>query len=81
MTSVSVAEAKAHLSELIARVEAGETVSITRRGRPVARLVADMAPKQPIDLAAMKRVAALSERYEDPEGLSCVERLRREDQL
>ena len=33
---VSVAEAKARLSEILRRVEAGERVTITRRGKPVA---------------------------------------------
>lgn len=32
-------EAKTHLSELLAKVEAGEQVTITKHGRPVARLV------------------------------------------
>lgn len=36
--TVSVAEAKAHFSELIAAAEAGETVVITRRGEPVVEL-------------------------------------------
>jgi prevent-host-death family protein len=36
---VSVYEAKTHLSKLIARVEQGGDVVITRSGRPVARLV------------------------------------------
>ncbi len=36
--SVSVAEAKSHLSEILDRVEAGEEVVITRRGKAVARL-------------------------------------------
>ena len=35
---VSVAEAKAKLSELLKRVEAGEKVTITRRGKSVAVL-------------------------------------------
>lgn len=39
MKIVAVYEAKNRLSELLAAVEGGETVSITRRGRPVARLV------------------------------------------
>lgn len=39
MISVPLAQAKNQLSELITRVEAGETVSVTRRGRPVAHLV------------------------------------------
>ncbi|MBJ7329759.1 MAG: type II toxin-antitoxin system Phd/YefM family antitoxin [Solirubrobacteraceae bacterium] len=38
--SVGVHEAKTHLSVLIERVEAGEEVVITRRGAPVAKLVA-----------------------------------------
>ena len=37
--SVGVHEAKTHLSRLLAAVEAGEEVEITRRGVPVARLV------------------------------------------
>lgn len=37
-SSVSVAEAKSHLSEILDRVEAGEEVVITRRGKAVARL-------------------------------------------
>ena len=40
MTNISVTEAKNRLSELIARVEAGAEITVTRRGKPVARLVA-----------------------------------------
>jgi prevent-host-death family protein len=36
---VGAFEAKTHLSELLAAVEGGERVTITRRGKPVARLV------------------------------------------
>jgi len=32
-------EAKTKLAELLDKVEAGETVTITRRGKPVAKLV------------------------------------------
>ena len=35
---VDVAEAEAHLSELLARVEVGEVITLTRAGRPVATL-------------------------------------------
>ena len=37
--NVTVHEAKTHLSRLLARVEAGEDVIISREGTPVARLV------------------------------------------
>lgn len=40
MTEVPVYEAKTRLSELLARVQQGEAVTITRHGRPMARLVA-----------------------------------------
>ncbi|WP_295435053.1 type II toxin-antitoxin system Phd/YefM family antitoxin [uncultured Thiodictyon sp.] len=39
MKVATVANAKSHLSSLLADVEAGEEVVITRRGRPIARLV------------------------------------------
>lgn len=38
MTTCTVAQAKAHLSDLLVRVEKGEELVITRRGRPVASL-------------------------------------------
>jgi prevent-host-death family protein len=39
MATVGAYEAKTHLAELLDRVERGDTVVITRHGRPVARLV------------------------------------------
>jgi prevent-host-death family protein len=39
MTTVGSFEAKTKLAELLDKVEAGETVTITRRGKPVAKLV------------------------------------------
>ncbi len=39
MTSVGAHQAKTHLSRLLDRVERGETLTITRQGRPVAHLV------------------------------------------
>ncbi len=41
--TVKIAEMKAHLSELVARAEAGEEIVISRGNRPVARL----APLEP----------------------------------
>ena len=39
MTTASISEAKAKLSALLDRVKAGEDVTITDRGVPVARIV------------------------------------------
>lgn len=40
MTTMNVQDAKAHLSDLVARAEKGEDVVIARAGRPAVRLVA-----------------------------------------
>lgn len=39
MTTAGIGELKARLSAYVARVRAGEEVTITDRGRPVARIV------------------------------------------
>ena len=46
--TIGLFEAKTHLSELVARAEAGEEVIITRHNRPVARIV-PMAPEPSFD--------------------------------
>jgi prevent-host-death family protein len=51
MRRVQVVEAKARFSALLAEVESGETVVITRHGKVVARLVPD-APRMASDLFA-----------------------------
>lgn len=39
MATVNIHEAKTHLSRLLERVEAGESITIARAGKPVADLV------------------------------------------
>jgi prevent-host-death family protein len=56
--NVSLADAKARLSELISRAEAGEDVCITRRGKPVARLTRIVPPRKPIDVEALRKLIA-----------------------
>lgn len=46
MRTFSLAEAKAQLSQLVELVEAGEEVTITRRGKPVVRLVPSSPARQ-----------------------------------
>lgn len=52
--TVSLAEAKAHLSELTERVATGEEVVITKHGKPVSRLSRPDRPRRPVDLQAMR---------------------------
>lgn len=56
MDTVSLAEAKARLSELVARAAEGETVQITRRGKPIAQITPIRAPRKPIDIALLRAV-------------------------
>ena len=58
MASINVADAKARFSELVDRVAAGETVTITKRGKPVATLSAVEAPRKPVDLEALRALRA-----------------------
>jgi prevent-host-death family protein len=58
---VNIYDAKTQLSKLIARVEAGEQITISRNGKPAARLVpVDLStePRMPGALAGQIRIAA-----------------------
>ena len=46
MRIITLANAKAHLSTVLDDVAAGQQVVVTRRGRPVARIVAEPAPRK-----------------------------------
>ena len=58
MASIALAEAKARFSALVERVEAGETVEITKRGRTVAKIVPTQPPREPFDWAALDALHA-----------------------
>ncbi|MER8544977.1 MULTISPECIES: type II toxin-antitoxin system prevent-host-death family antitoxin [unclassified Mesorhizobium] len=58
MDAVNLADAKAHLSELVDRVEAGDSIDITRRGKPVARLTAVARPRKRIDAVLLQSLTA-----------------------
>jgi prevent-host-death family protein len=65
MRSISLADAKAHLSELVEEAAAGETICITRRGKPIAQLVAITRPRKRVDTAALR---ALTQRMTPQQG-------------
>ncbi|WP_428483468.1 type II toxin-antitoxin system Phd/YefM family antitoxin [Rhodopila sp.] len=56
MDDVNLADAKAHLSELVARAEAGDLIQISRRGKPVVQLSTLARPRQPIALSVLRAV-------------------------
>jgi prevent-host-death family protein len=78
MADVTVADAKAHLSELVYRVEAGEEVRITRRGKPVAQLKPIEDERPAIDVAALRAVTETLEFQAESAG-DFVRRMRDED--
>ena len=61
MQTVSLADAKAHLSHLIELVEAGEEIIITKRGKAVARIVANIPPAQQLPALAELRARQTSQ--------------------
>ena len=63
--TVGAYEAKTHLSELLEKVEAGEEITITKHGAPVAKLV-------PVkkEASAEERVAAIERIRKLASGLS-----------
>lgn len=66
MASVSVHEAKTHLSRLIAEVEAGGEVVITRNNKPVVRLVRAGPAKKKRLLGAFKGQFSFDDSFFDP---------------
>ena len=63
--TVGAYEAKTHLSKLLEKVEAGEEITITKHGAPVAKLV-------PVkkEVSAEQRVAAIERIQKLATGLS-----------
>jgi prevent-host-death family protein len=59
MNAINVADAKAHLSALIDRVEAGDSIDITRRGKPVARLTTVARLRKPIDAGMLEALTSV----------------------
>lgn len=62
MREVAASDAKAHLAQLLSDVEGGETIVITRHGRPVARLVPEADGRQAEIDRAIAGIRALRRR-------------------
>ncbi len=72
MESIGAFEAKTHLPKLLDRVARGESVTITRHGKPVAALV----PAETDRTRAREAVARISERRRHIMGVPLVELLK-----
>lgn len=58
MSTVNLADAKAHLSALVDRVAEGDTITIMRRGKAVARLSPASTMLRPVDPGALHAATA-----------------------
>ncbi len=60
MERINLADAKARLSEIVDRVEAGESIEIVRRGKPAARLVPPEKKREwePVDTDMLRALHA-----------------------
>ena len=75
MRIVNLADAKAHPSKLVERAAAGDTVRITRRGKPVAQITAVKMPRKRIDLTALRALTDTMPRQRE-RARDLVRRLR-----
>ncbi len=66
MVTVNPARAKARLSELPDKVETGQEVAITRRGKAVAHLSAAAGPKKPLPLGELAAFRSTMPRLRRP---------------
>jgi len=78
MPNVNLADAKADLSKLVDRAAAGDTVRITRRGKPVAQITAVQTPRRPIDLSALRAMTDMMPLQRES-ARDLLRRLRDED--
>ncbi|HEY6470229.1 MAG TPA: type II toxin-antitoxin system Phd/YefM family antitoxin [Candidatus Dormibacteraeota bacterium] len=66
MEVVNVHAAKTHLSQLLARVEAGEEVVLARAGQPIARLVPFVASGTPRRFGGWKGRVSIAKDFDAP---------------
>jgi prevent-host-death family protein len=81
---VSVTDAKAQLTDLVRRAEAGEEVVLTRRGQPVARIAPVAQPRRREGLKAFLdalAVRAAAEALPGPDAARSADFLYDEDGL
>jgi prevent-host-death family protein len=66
MKQVNIRQAQTQLSKLLKRVAAGEEISITKRGVPVARLVPVRADNRKLSLGAYGDTIKIADDFDGP---------------
>ena len=70
---VGIYEAKSRLSQLVEKAEAGEEVVLTRRGRPVAKIVTVAPERKRARARLLREIRELARRVKIPKGISVSE--------
>lgn len=68
MDTINLTQAKARLSELLDKVEAGQEIVITRRGKAVAHLSPATGPRKPLPIGELAAFRASMPRLRRPAG-------------
>jgi prevent-host-death family protein len=67
MSEVNITDAKTHFSRLLAKVEAGEEVIISRRGERIVKMVAiEKLPKTNRVLGQFRGEIVIADDFDDP---------------
>ena len=69
MRDIQASEAKTHLPQLLDAVERGETLRITRHGRPIARIVPEANRRQEEVDRAIDSIKALRKHTAKPNAM------------
>lgn len=78
MREIQASEAKTHLPRLLDDVERGETIVITRHGRPIARLVPEADRRQADISQAIANIRAMRQGKSDKLTLDEILKSRHE---
>ena len=65
--SVSASEARTHWASILKKVEQGKEIVITKRGRPIARLLPTLVPRK-WDKSVFDKIRAFRGRIALPKG-------------
>jgi len=76
MDPIDLAHAKSHPGAPADRVEPGQPVKATRRGKPVARLTSIASPRKRVDIVTLQDLTAAT----PPQDSTVPERSMRDDE-
>lgn len=68
MAALSLVDLRERLEDVVDRLARGEAVEIARDNGPVLRVVAETPPRKPVDINALRELAASLPRQDEDAG-------------